>query len=74
MQTITTTKQIRLEQRNERIRKRFNVLTARNHYSTNHTLTVLADEFIPLTEDTIWLIVSKTGYYKIGRASCRERV
>lgn len=59
-----TKKQIRLEERNERIRKRFVFLTSSKHYSTDFSLQSLADEFIPLTEETIWLIVSKTGYYK----------
>jgi len=64
MPQTKTNKQIRLEERNERIRKRFNFLTSTKHYSTDFSLQSLADEFIPLTEQTIWLIVSKTGYYK----------
>ena len=57
-------KQIRLEERNDRIRNRFNFLTAKKHFKTEYCLQYLADEFIPLTEETIWLIISKTGYYK----------
>ena len=58
------TKKERLELRNERIRQRFNYLTSKKNLNTEYTLSQLADEFLELTEDTIWLIVSKTGFYK----------
>jgi hypothetical protein len=64
MQKTILTKEDRLQERNNRIRKRFNFLTSKKHYATNYTLEVLADEYLPLTEETIWLIVSKTGFYK----------
>lgn len=58
------TKQQRLELRNERIRKRFNTLTsAPKHHSTDYALKVLADEHLELTENTIWLIITETGFY-----------
>ena len=58
------TKEDRLQMRNARIRERFKFLTAKKHLATTYTLAKLADEFLPLTEDTIWLIVSNTGFYK----------
>jgi hypothetical protein len=64
MSQTKLTKQDRLEKRNERIRERFNFFTSKKKWATNYTLQQLADEFLPLTEDTIWLIVSKTGFYK----------
>ncbi|WP_348814084.1 hypothetical protein [Flavobacterium maritimum] len=64
MSQTKLTKQDRLEIRNERIRKRFDFFTSKKKWATNYTLEQLADEFLPLTEDTIWLIVSKTGFYK----------
>jgi endonuclease III len=58
------TKQQRLEMRNERIRKRFNALTsAPKHHSTDYALKILADEYLELTENTIWLIITETGFY-----------
>lgn len=62
--TAKLTKQQRLEKRNERIRLRFVELTGKKHLAVDYSLTKLADEFLPLTEDTIWLIVSQTGFYK----------
>lgn len=64
MSQTKPTKQERLELRNERIRKRFAFLSSKKKWATNYTLEQLADEFLPLTEDTIWLIVSQTGFYK----------
>lgn len=62
-------KQERLEKRNERIKKRFEEFTSKKHWSVDYTLQKLADEFLPLTEDTIWLIVSGTGYYKKNKSA-----
>lgn len=62
--TLNLTKQDRLEIRNERIRKRFNHLTSKKHLGTDYTLEKLEDEFLPLTKETLWLIISKTGFYK----------
>lgn len=64
MSQTKLTKQDRLEKRNERIRQRFTFFTSQKKWATNYTLEQLADEFLPLTEDTIWLIVSQTGFYK----------
>lgn len=61
---LNLTKQERLEIRNDRIRKRFNHLTSKQQLKTEFALEKLEDEFLPLTEETIWLIISKTGFYK----------
>lgn len=61
---LNLTKQERIERRNDRIRKRFNDLTSKKHLKTKFALEKLEDEFLPLTEQTIWLIISKTGFYK----------
>lgn len=54
----------KLELRNERIRMRFNELSNRKHLKTTRVLEILENEFLPLTQETIWLIVSETGFYK----------
>lgn len=59
-----SSKQIRLEKRNVRIRERFEFLTSTKHYSIDYALQVLADENLELNENTIWLIITETGYYK----------
>lgn len=59
-----TEKAQRLKKRNQKIRKRFYELTTKFHYSLEYSLQLLEEEYLPLTKDTIWLIVSKTGYYK----------
>ncbi len=64
MSQTKPTKEERLKLRNERIRKRFNFLTSKKHLKTEYTLAQLADEYLELTEETIWLIVSQTGFYK----------
>lgn len=61
---LNLTKQERLQLRNDRIRKRFNHLTSKEHLGTDYTLEKLENEFLPLTSETIWLIISKTGFYK----------
>lgn len=53
-----------LLRRNERIRKRFRELTEKNRYAVDYALELLSEEFLPLRPNTIWLIVSQTGYYK----------
>ena len=59
-----TDKQSRIKKRNERIRKKFQFYTDTKHYNIEHALSLLEDDFIPLQRETIWLIVSNTGYYK----------
>ncbi len=54
----------KLIQRNTRIRQRFTALTDKKRLAVDYALELLADEFLPLEENTIWLIVSRTGYYK----------
>lgn len=57
-------KKQRLEKRNERIKERFKTLTsAPKHHSTDYALKLLADEYLELTENTIWLIITETGFY-----------
>lgn len=63
-----TTKQTRIEKRNEKIRQRFDFLTSKKHFSLEYTLEVLSEEFMPLAETTLWLIISETGYYKKKQA------
>lgn len=62
--SVVKTKSNKIIQRNERIRKRFNELTEVKHYKTEYALELLEKEFLPLEPDTLWLIISKTGYYK----------
>lgn len=63
MQAKKTRKQ-RLDERNERIKKRFNYLFEEKGLRTEIVLSKLEEEFPPLLGTTIWLIVSETGYYK----------
>lgn len=58
------TREQRLSERNERIRARFHYLFEEKELRTDVVLRKLEDEFPPLLGTTIWLIVSKTGYYK----------
>lgn len=61
---IKHTKEEKINRRNELIRNRFCYLINEKHYSTDYALTILENEFLPLSSQTIWLIVSETGYYK----------
>lgn len=54
----------RIAKRNEKLRERYTYYTEKKHFNTEYTLSLLADEFITLEPQTIWLIISKTGYYK----------
>lgn len=58
------TKEDKINKRNERIRNRFCYLINKKHYSTDYALSMLENEFLPLSSQTLWLIVSETGYYK----------
>lgn len=58
------TKSSALIKRNNRIRERFKHYTEKKRYAIDYALELLADDFLPLTENTLWLIISKTGYYK----------
>lgn len=61
--TVTPNTNI-LVKRNNRIRERFKHYTEKKRYAIDYALELLADDFLPLQPNTIWLIVSKTGYYK----------
>jgi hypothetical protein len=50
--------------RNERIRKQYNKYIDVKRLASDYALELLEDEFLPLTQSTIWLIVTQTGFYK----------
>lgn len=52
-----------LELRNSDLKKRYNFLTGKKNLSIDYTLQTLEKEFY-LQQNTIWLIVTGTGYYK----------
>ena len=54
----------RIINRNKKIRKRFIELTETKRKRSDDALQQLEDEFMPLAQNTIWLIISQTGYYK----------
>lgn len=64
MSQSSTDKKIRLKKRNQKIREKFHYYTSEKHLSADRALFLLADEWLPLKESTIWLIVSRTGHYK----------
>ena len=64
MALVKVNKQDKIIKRNDRIRKRFAVLTDVKRYSSDYALEIMADEFLPLEKDTIWLIIRRTGHYK----------
>lgn len=64
MQQPQNNRQKRLFERNQRIRKRFRELTEKKHFNLEHSLMLLAQEYLELTQDTLWLIISQTGHYK----------
>ena len=51
-------------ERNLLIRDRFNVLSNIKGLKNKVVLEKLEQEFLPLEQQTIWLIVSQTGFYK----------
>lgn len=63
MATLSAPK-TKLQLRNEKIRKRFNHLSNEKHLKNAKVLELLEQEFLPLEQQTIWLIISQTGYYK----------
>lgn len=64
MEGVKNKKTSKIMQRNEKIRKRFAVLTDEKHFNSDYALSILENEFLPLERDTIWLIIRKTGHYK----------
>jgi hypothetical protein len=63
---MPTTKQInpKVLARNKRIRKQYNKYIDVKRLASDYALELLEDEFLPLTQSTIWLIVTQTGFYK----------
>ena len=57
-------KNAKIIQRNNAIRKKYIFYTETKHLNSEYTLTLLEKEFLPLEKSTIWLIVTKTGFYK----------
>lgn len=51
-------------ERNNRIRLKYKKYIDVKHYSSNYALELLEKEFLPLTKNTIWLIITQTGFYK----------
>ena len=59
------TKLEKLSRRNKKIRARYKELGSEpKWYKHEKIMEILLEEFIPLEETTLWLIISKTGYYK----------
>ena len=54
----------KLQLRNEKIRGRYAFLSNQKHLKNQRILEMLEAEFLPLEQQTIWLIISQTGYYK----------
>ena len=52
-----------LKLRDSDLKKRFNHLTRKENKSVDFTLATLEKEFY-ITSNTIWLIVTGTGFYK----------
>lgn len=50
--------------RNERIRKQYNKYVDVKRYASDYALELLEEQFLPLSQKTIWLIVTQTGFYK----------
>lgn len=60
-----TSRTERLKQRNINIRARYQKLsTAPTWYRDSKIMEILTSEYLELTEETLNLIISKTGHYK----------
>lgn len=55
-----------LKLRNKDIKKRYFQLTSKRNLSVEYSLITMEREFY-LTKDTIWLIVTETGFYKSSK-------
>lgn len=64
MSEKATSKNDAIKKRNERIRQKFKHYTEKKRFAIDYALELLADDFLPLKPNTIWLIISQTGYYK----------
>jgi len=60
-----TTKQDKIKERNERIRRDFDLYTKTKHLDSGYVVTkILTDKYLPLEELTLWRIILKQGHYK----------
>lgn len=50
--------------RNERIRSLYKKYIDDKHYANDYALKLLEEQFLPLTQGTLWLIITQTGFYK----------
>jgi hypothetical protein len=50
--------------RNERIRKEYKHYADVKHVRDKKIMEILEEKYLPLTQSTIWLIVTQTGFYK----------
>lgn len=50
--------------RNERIRNQYKKYTDDKRLASDYALELLEEQFLPLTQSTIWLIITQTGFYK----------
>lgn len=50
--------------RNERIREQYAKYTEQKRLASDYALELLEEQFLPLTQSTIWLIITQTGFYK----------
>lgn len=57
-------KREKIKARNQKLRDRFHYLTETKHFKTEYALDLLEEEYLPLERETIWLIITQTGYYK----------
>ena len=49
---------------NERIRKQYKKYIDDKRLANDYALELLEEQFLPLTQGTIWLIITQTGFYK----------
>ena len=63
---MSVTKEVnpKVLKRNERIRKLYKKYIDDKHFANDHALNLLEEQFLPLTQGTIWLIITQTGFYK----------
>lgn len=50
--------------RNERIRKDYVHYADVKHLRDDRIMVLLEEKYLPLTQGTIWLIITQTGFYK----------
>ncbi len=50
--------------RNVRIRNQYKKYVDDKRFAVDYALELLEEQFLPLTQGTIWLIITQTGFYK----------